>query len=220
MSLEGRADPPPWWWCLLCICVVCSILVWLSSLIVCRQVPQNNFKMRLKTLLFAPHWLAPHPFPFLSPADLLASCCSPTYNTHNIQRGPCRLCSSPSSSSSLLEAPHQWDDCLMLLRCAAHRHHCAACCPSAPCRRRATHLRAAPCHCRAARCRCSWLGKSPTCRRHVGPTAKSRHFWPTLPSRADTNLFPTLFFVLGIADFLQIFSKYQRYIRSNHHTNW
>ncbi len=121
--------------------------VWSSSLVVCRQVPQNNLKMRLKMLLFAPHWLAPHPFPFLSPADLLASCCSPTYNTHNIQRGPCRLCSSPSSSSSLLEAPHQWDDCLMLLRCAAHRHHCAACCPSAPCRCRATHLRAAPCHC-------------------------------------------------------------------------
>ena len=50
---------------MLCICVVCSVLVWLSSLIVCRQVPQNNFMMRLKTLLFAPHWLAPHPFPLL-----------------------------------------------------------------------------------------------------------------------------------------------------------
>ncbi len=48
-----------------------------------------------------------------------------------------------------------------------------------------------------------WLGKSPTCRRHVGPTAKSRHFWTTLPSRADTNSFPTLFCVSGIADFLQ-----------------
>ncbi len=59
----------------------------------------------------------------------------------------------------------------------------------------------------------AWLGKSPTCRRHVSPTAKSRHFWPTLPSRADTNSFPTLFFVSGIADFLQIFS-------SNHRTNW
>ena len=34
-------------------------LVWSSSLVVCRQVPQNNLKMRLKMLLFAPHWLAP-----------------------------------------------------------------------------------------------------------------------------------------------------------------
>ena len=60
---------------------------------------------------------------------------------------------------------------------------------------------------------------SATCRRHVGPTAKSRHFWPTRPSRADTNSFLTLLCVLGFADFLQIFSKYQRYI-SNHRTNW
>ena len=66
----------------------------------------------------------------------------------------------------------------------------------------------------------AWLGKSPTCRRHVGPTAKSRHIWPTGPRRADTISFPTHFCVSGIADFLQIFSKYQRYIRSNHRTNW
>ena len=66
----------------------------------------------------------------------------------------------------------------------------------------------------------TWLGKLPTCRRHVGPTAKSWHIWPTGPRRADTNLFPTLFFVSGIADFLQIFSKYQSYIQSNHRTNW
>ena len=31
---------------------------------------------------------------------------------------------------------------------------------------------------------------------------------------------PDIFFVSGFADFLQIFSKYQRYIRSNHRTNW
>ena len=68
--------------------------------------------------------------------------------------------------------------------------------------------------------RSSWLGKLPTCRRQVGPTAKSRHIWPTGPRRADTNSFPTHYFVSGIADFLQIFSKYQRYIRSNHRTNW
>jgi hypothetical protein len=66
----------------------------------------------------------------------------------------------------------------------------------------------------------TWLGKSPTCRRHVGPTAKSRHIWPTGPRRADTISFPTHFCVSGIADFLQIFSKYQRYVRSNHRTNW
>ena len=45
----------------------------------------------------------------------------------------------------------------------------------------------------------TWLGKSPTCRQHVGPGP------PTRPSCADTNSFPTLFFVSGIADFLQIF---------------
>jgi hypothetical protein len=53
----------------------------------------------------------------------------------------------------------------------------------------------------------TWLGKSPTCRRYVGPTAKSRHIWPTGPRRADTKSFPTHFFVSGIADFLQIFSS-------------
>jgi hypothetical protein len=34
------------------------------------------------------------------------------------------------------------------------------------------------------------------------------------------NFVPDTFFVSGFADFLQIFSKYQRYIRSNHRTNW
>jgi len=53
----------------------------------------------------------------------------------------------------------------------------------------------------------AWLGKSPTCRQHVGPTVKSQHIWTTGPQRADTNLFPTHFFVSGIADFLQIFSS-------------
>ena len=47
----------------------------------------------------------------------------------------------------------------------------------------------------------------PTCRQHVGPTAENRHIWPTGPRRADTNLFPTHFFVSGIANFLQIFSS-------------
>ena len=32
---------------------------------------------------------------------------------------------------------------------------------------------------------------SPTCWRHVGPTAKYWHFWPTRPCRADTKLIPT-----------------------------
>ena len=49
----------------------------------------------------------------------------------------------------------------------------------------------------------AWLGKSPTCWRHVGPTAKSRHFWPTWPSRADTNLFPTLFLCRGLPTFFK-----------------
>ncbi len=30
---EGLAAPTPWWWCLSCVCVVCCILVWSSSLI-------------------------------------------------------------------------------------------------------------------------------------------------------------------------------------------
>jgi len=46
-----------------------------------------------------------------------------------------------------------------------------------------------------------WLGKSLTCRRHVGPTAKSRHIWPTGPQRADTNSFPTLFFCRRLPTF-------------------
>jgi hypothetical protein len=37
----------------------------------------------------------------------------------------------------------------------------------------------------------SWLGMSPTCRRHVGLTAKRWHFWPTQPCLADTKLIPT-----------------------------
>ena len=44
---------------------------------------------------------------------------------------------------------------------------------------------------------------SATCRRHVGPTAKSRHFWPTRPSRADTNSFPTLFLCRGLPTFFK-----------------
>ena len=65
-----------------------------------------------------------------------------------------------------------------------------------------------------------WLGKSPTCRRHVGPTAKSRHFWPTWPSRADTNSFPTHF----LRRVLPTFSKFSLSTRGtypeNHRTNW
>ncbi len=57
-------------------------LVWLLSLVVCRQVPQDNLKIRVKTLLFAPPTRAPrhlcvldtvcyslglHPFSALNP---------------------------------------------------------------------------------------------------------------------------------------------------------
>jgi len=56
---------------------------------------------------------------------------------------------------------------------------------------------------------------SATCR----PDSQKSAHWPTGTRQADTNSFPTHFFVLGIADFLQIFSKYQRYIWSNHRTN-
>jgi hypothetical protein len=44
--------------CLLFVQMCC--LVWSSLLVVCRQVPQDNLKMRLKTLLFAPPTRAPH----------------------------------------------------------------------------------------------------------------------------------------------------------------
>jgi hypothetical protein len=50
-----------------------------------------------------------------------------------------------------------------------------------------------------------WLRKSPTCRRHVAPTAKCWHFWPKCPCRADTILIPTHFFVSGFADIHQNF---------------
>ena len=49
----------------------------------------------------------------------------------------------------------------------------------------------------------AWLRKSPTCRRHVAPTAKCRHFWPKCPCRADTILIPTHFFLSGFADIHQ-----------------
>ena len=52
---------------------------------------------------------------------------------------------------------------------------------------------------------CSWLRKSPTCWRHVAPTAKCRHIWPKCPCRGDTILIPTHFFVSGFADIHQIF---------------
>ena len=44
----------------MCVCVECSGLVWLLSLVVRRQVPQNNLKIRLTVLLCDPHWLAPY----------------------------------------------------------------------------------------------------------------------------------------------------------------
>jgi len=40
-------------------------LVWSSPLVVCRQVPQDNLKVGLKTLLCAPPRLAPHPLEFI-----------------------------------------------------------------------------------------------------------------------------------------------------------
>ncbi len=43
----------------------------------------------------------------------------------------------------------------------------------------------------------TWLGKSPTCRQHVGPTAKCRHFWLTSPCRGDTKPIPTQYFCVG-----------------------
>ncbi len=51
----------------------------------------------------------------------------------------------------------------------------------------------------------AWLRKSPTCRRHVAPTAKCRHFWPKCPCRADTILIPPHFFLSGFADIHQNF---------------
>jgi hypothetical protein len=42
-----------------------------------------------------------------------------------------------------------------------------------------------------------WLGKLPTYRQHVGPTAKCWHFWPTSPCRGDTKPIPTQYFCVG-----------------------
>ena len=43
----------------------------------------------------------------------------------------------------------------------------------------------------------SWLAMSPTCWRHIRPTAKCRHFWPTWLCCANTKLIPTQYFCVG-----------------------
>jgi hypothetical protein len=42
---------------LLCGLTTCDLSV---GVFVCKNVPQHNLKMRLKVLLFVPHWRAPH----------------------------------------------------------------------------------------------------------------------------------------------------------------
>ena len=42
-----------------------------------------------------------------------------------------------------------------------------------------------------------WLAMLLICRRHVGPTAKCRHFWLTRPCCADTKLIPIQHFCVG-----------------------
>jgi hypothetical protein len=54
-----------------------------------------------------------------------------------------------------------------------------------------------------------WLAMSPTCRRHVGPTAKCRHFLPTQPCHADTKLIPTQHFLVRDGQHLPFFFLYQ-----------
>ena len=57
----GLAAPPPWWWYLLgLLCGVCFGLVWLSSLVVCRQVWENILKVRLWVWQSGPPRLAPY----------------------------------------------------------------------------------------------------------------------------------------------------------------
>ena len=57
---------------------------------------------------------------------------------------------------------------------------------------------------------------SATCR----PDSQKSALLADLAKSCRHNFVPDTFFVSGFADFLQIFSKYQRYIRSNHRTNW
>ncbi len=52
----------------------------------------------------------------------------------------------------------------------------------------------------------AWLGKLPTRRQHVAPTAKCWHIWPTCPCRGDTKLILTHFFVSVIANIHPIFT--------------
>ena len=55
-----HGEGTPWWWCLLGLCVVCFGLAWLSSLVVCRQVRENNLKGRLWVWQSGPARLAPY----------------------------------------------------------------------------------------------------------------------------------------------------------------
>ena len=54
-----------------------------------------------------------------------------------------------------------------------------------------------------------WLAMLPTCWRHVGPTAKCRHFLPTQPCHADTKLIPTQHFLVRDGQHLPFFFLYQ-----------
>jgi hypothetical protein len=43
----------------------------------------------------------------------------------------------------------------------------------------------------------TWLGMSPICRQHVGPTAKCRHIWRAWSCRGNTKWIPTQHFCVG-----------------------
>ena len=43
----------------------------------------------------------------------------------------------------------------------------------------------------------TWLGKLPTCRRHVAATARCWHIWPACPCHGNTKLIPTQYFCVG-----------------------
>ena len=61
----------------------------------------------------------------------------------------------------------------------------------------------------------------PTCRQHVGPTAKCRHIWRACSCRGNTKWIPTQHFLCRwLPTFTNFFSKYQSYTLRNPRKNW
>lgn len=69
MLLEGLVAPPPWWWWFVVVCSgLCWCLIWLSSVVVCKEVWENNLTGRVLCVTLCPtHACAPyHPDKYYS----------------------------------------------------------------------------------------------------------------------------------------------------------